>query len=500
LQIPLWKTEQRELLADLETPVSAFLKLRRAGARYLLETVEAGAVLGRYSFIGLHPLLEIECTEQQASLRTPAGTVFTLSGRNDPSQLLHCVLRLMQPAASKTPGNLLGGAVGYLGWEYLQFLENVPTTPAGADDPPLARFLIPQSLVTFDHLSRKLFVRSMLPDTGGEEAGSPQDVIEKAAQEALAAAVAEVPQEPQIRVQQMLDALRGGLPRDPDEQTPPPFQPVANPSQEIYEAAVEKAKAHIRDGDIFQAVLSQRLGGDLGVSPFQVYRALRMLNPSPYLFYIDFSPTVLVGSSPEVLVKLEGREATVRPIAGTRARGQDAHGDRVLAEELLGDEKERAEHVMLVDLGRNDLGRVCDYGTVQVTDFMTIERYSHVMHLVSYVRGRLREGLDRFDLLRATFPAGTVSGAPKVRAMEIIHELEGFRRGPYAGAVGYFGPAGEMDLCITIRTILCQGQRAILQAGAGIVADSQPVREHRECHRKMGALLDAIRLSEEGLP
>ena len=339
----------------------------------------------------------------------------------------------------------------------------------------------------------------MRPDGSQLTAPAPTNEVERVAQQALAHAVDTI-QPSEGRVDEIIGALAGPLPARSTGPTTPAFAPVSEPGEAAYCERVEKAKEYIRAGDIFQVVLSQRLCGELTVEPFQVYRALRMLNPSPYLFYLDFSPTVLLGSSPEVLVKLEGRHATVRPIAGTRPRGKDASGDRVLAEELLADEKERAEHVMLVDLGRNDLGRVCEYGSVEVSDFMTLERYSHVMHLVSYVRGQLRDGLDRFDLLRATFPAGTVSGAPKVRAMEIIDELEDIARGPYSGALGYFGPSGEMDLCITIRTIFCQEKEARLQAGAGIVADSQPAREHRECHGKMGALLDAIRLAEEGLP
>jgi anthranilate synthase component 1 len=264
---------------------------------------------------------------------------------------------------------------------------------------------------------------------------------------------------------------------------------------------VERAKEYIAAGDVFQVVLSQRFGRETDADAFSIYRALRRLNPSPYMFFLDFGEMQFVGSSPEVLVRLEDNLAQLNPIAGTRPRGGDEAADARLAQELLADPKERAEHVMLVDLGRNDLGRVCEYGSVQVPDFMTVERYSHVMHLVSRVTGQLRAKLDGFDLLRATFPAGTVSGAPKVRAMEIIEELEGTRRGPYAGAVGYFGfpigGKGNMDFCITIRTILQRGRRAFIQAGAGIVADSDPLREHQECVNKAGALAEAIRLAEE---
>jgi anthranilate synthase component 1 len=262
---------------------------------------------------------------------------------------------------------------------------------------------------------------------------------------------------------------------------------------------VTRAKDHIRRGDIFQVVLSQSVSGTTDVDPFEVYRALRMLNPSPYMYYLDHGGQAIVGSSPEVLVKLSNQTATIRPIAGTRPRARDSEGDRALERELLADQKEKAEHVMLVDLGRNDLGRVCEFGSVKVADLMTVERYSHVMHLVSYVRGQLRREHDCFDLLRATFPAGTVSGAPKVRAMQIIDDLEPASRGPYAGALGYFGIRGDMDLCITIRTLFVDGGRVWLQAGAGIVADSEPAREHQECQDKMAALEKALAVAEEGL-
>jgi anthranilate synthase component 1 len=279
-------------------------------------------------------------------------------------------------------------------------------------------------------------------------------------------------------------------------------EPESNVSQVEYKAAVQQAKKYITAGDVFQVVLSQRLSRRTQADSFSIYRALRRINPSPYMFHIDLGgdpPTVLVGSSPEVLVRLQDRTAEVRPLAGTRPRGKDEAEDQRLEKDLLADPKERAEHVMLVDLGRNDLGRVCEYNTVHVPELLAIERYSHVMHIVSHVTGQVREGLDAYDLLRATFPAGTVSGAPKVRAMEIIEELEGLRRGPYAGAVGYFGFNGNMDTCITIRTIVVRGDTAYLQAGAGIVADSDPRREWEETLHKARALSTAIQMAEEGI-
>jgi anthranilate synthase component 1 len=500
VQLPRWSTEERELLADLETPVSAFLKLRPVGARCLLETVERGAVLGRFSFIGLHPLLELVANGAATVLRTEDGGSFPVDGA-DPTRVLQATLELLRPAVAQQPGDLLGGAIGYLSYEYVRALERVPTHAPPAHAPALARFLVPRSLVTFDHLRRRLHLRTMQPVAGYAAAGSTSDSPTRAAVEAALAHAAQlVSDSPADVLDEMIASLSEPLPSAARPPPPAhPFAPLAEPAPAQFEERVRRAKEYIAAGDAFQVVLSQRLRGRLGVEPFSVYRALRMLNPSPYLFFVDFSPTLLVGSSPEVLVKLQGHTATVRPIAGTRPRGEDASGDRVLEEELLADEKERAEHVMLVDLGRNDLGRVCEYGSVQVTDFSKIERYSHVMHLVSYVRGTLRDDRGCFDLLRATFPAGTVSGAPKVRALEIVHELEDFARGPYSGALGYFGPDGDMDLCITIRTIVVHNGEATLQAGAGIVHDSDPAREHLECRGKMQVLLDAIRLAEAGL-
>ena len=492
---PFWSIDSRKLFADLETPVSAYLKLRGLGARFLLESVERGTVLGRYSFIGLDPLLEIECDLERAVALAPDGTRFEVEVREDPNELLRAILRCMSAGAPEEPGNLLGGAVGSLSWDFVQSIEDVPVQRE-PDQPPIGRFVIPASVVTFDHLSRRLTVRTMTWN------GTPQrepdlDAAGLAAVDALAHSIA-LPAPASADLDRVIQALEGPMPAiDPGPGRE--FVARGHPTQQEYENRVLRAKELIRAGDIFQVVLSQKLEGPLEVDSFQLYRALRMLNPSPYLFFLDFEPTYLVGSSPEVLVKLSGREATVRPIAGTRPRGESPAEDRAYAAELHADEKERAEHVMLVDLGRNDLGRVCEYGSVEVTDFMTLERYSHVMHLVSYVRGTLRPEFDAFDLLRATFPAGTVSGAPKVRAMEIIDELEDRPRGAYAGAVGYLSPRGDMDLCITIRTVLCHDGVATLQAGAGIVADSDPAAEHDECHRKMAALLAAVQLASRGL-
>jgi anthranilate synthase component 1 len=375
-----------------------------------------------------------------------------------------------------------GGAVGYLGYDMVRFFEHLPHT---ADDDlglPDLHLLITDTLIAYDHVRHHLLVIANVPVQPGSDFDAAYDTaVER------------------------LDAIESRL-RDPLPPSPaPPGEPggelTSNMPRAHFEAAVRRAKEHVAAGDIFQAVLSQRLSRPTRAAPFSIYRALRRLNPSPYMFFLDLGgdpPTRLIGSSPEVLARLQGRQAEVRPIAGTRPRGEDEAADRALEADLLADPKERAEHVMLVDLGRNDLGRVCEFGSVEVPELFAIERYSHVIHIVSRVTGRLREELDAYDLLRATFPAGTVSGAPKVRAMEIIEDLEGVRRGPYAGAVGYVGFNGTMDTCITIRTILMQGEMAYLQAGAGIVADSDPRREWEETRHKAQALGTAIEMAELG--
>jgi len=344
---------------------------------------------------------------------------------------------------------------------------------------PDAVFLLSDSLVAFDHVQRKLLVTALMRLDGD-----------------LVTAHAEAVE----RIEEMIARLNRSLPEQPRPSAQVGGELESNLTPEAFRTAVLKAKDYIAAGDIFQVVLSQRLQRWTGADPFMIYRALRMINPSPYMFYFDLPDDLhLIGSSPEVLVRLQGRRAELRPLAGTRPRGATPEADAALARELLADPKERAEHVMLVDLGRNDLGRVCRYGTVQVPTVMDIETYSHVMHIVSDVVGELAEGKDAFDLLRATFPAGTVSGAPKIRAMEIIDELEPCRRGPYAGAVGYVGYDGNMDTCIAIRTIVMKNQIAYVQAGAGIVADSDPQREYEETLHKARALAEAIRLAEQGL-
>ena len=482
-----------ELPADLETPVSVYLKLRGQGASFLLESVERAEQLGRYSFLGFGPRREIVARGNAITIRSDGQSETRPLGHGeDPLHVVAAELRRYQPVApahemARGLPRFTGGAVGYMAYDLVRFFERLPQIRADELQLPDLHLVVTDTLVAFDHVQHRLLLLANAHVPPGCNADAAYD-----------AAVA--------RLEALRDRIGSPL---PTEAAPPAGltgQPGAdlrsNASRAQYEEAVRRAKAYIAAGDIFQVVLSQRLMRPTRAEPFSIYRALRRINPSPYMFFLDLGgdpPTCLVGSSPEVLVRLQGRTAEVRPLAGTRPRGKTEEEDRTREADLLADPKERAEHVMLVDLGRNDLGRVCAYNTVQVPELLSTERYSHVIHLVSQVTGQLREGMDAFDLLRATFPAGTVSGAPKVRAMEIIEELEETRRGPYAGAVGYFGFDGAMDTCITIRTIVIQGGTAYLQAGAGIVADSDPGREWEETLHKARALSTAIEMAEQGI-
>jgi anthranilate synthase component 1 len=411
-----------------------------------------------------------------------------LGAGQDPLHIVASELGRYQPAvpAGELPPGLprfLGGAVGFLGYDLVRFFERLPETACDELNLPDVHMLMTDTLIAFDHVRHRLLVVANVHVPLGSDADAAYD-------DAIA------------RLDGVAAQLQTTLPTTP---LPPGHSGdglSSNMTRQQYEAAVRKAKEYVAAGDVFQVVPSQRLSRRTQADPFSIYRALRRLNPSPYMFYLDLGgipPVRLIGSSPEVLVRLEGRTAEVRPIAGTRPRGKDDNEDKALEADLLADPKERAEHVMLVDLGRNDLGRVCKFGTVRVPDLLTVEYYSHVIHLVSRVTGQLRDGVSAYDLLRATFPAGTVSGAPKVRAMEIVEELEGVRRGPYAGAVGYIGFNGSMDTCITIRTILMRGDMTYIQAGAGIVADSDPTREWEETLHKARALGAAIEMAEQGV-
>jgi anthranilate synthase component 1 len=470
----------RELPADVETPISVYLKLRGLGPSFLLESVEGGEHLARYSFVGAHPRAVLRSWRDRAVLEE-AGRwrEFALDGRD-----VLDVLRDELPCYAEEPPaglpRLTGGAVGYMGYDLVRSFERLPDNNPDTLGLPEAVFLLADQLVIYDHVKHRLLV------IAHAEQGSPES--EQEARAALDEMVA--------RLQRPLPAHT--LQPVPSAQQAEPFEGAF--TREAFEDAVRQAKEYIAAGDIFQVVPSRRIHRRTSAQPFDIYRALRRINPSPYMVYMELPDGLrLVASSPEVLVRVDRGLVETRPLAGTRPRGATPAEDVRLERELLADPKERAEHVMLVDLGRNDLGRVCRYGTVRVPELMQVERYSHVMHIVSSVRGELAPGKDAFDVLRACFPAGTVSGAPKVRAMEIIDELEPERRGPYAGAIGYFDYSGNMDTCITIRTIVIKGDRAYLQAGGGIVADSDPATEFQETENKLRATAQALLLAERGL-
>jgi anthranilate synthase component 1 len=465
----------REILADLETPVSAFLKIHRGRYGFLLESVEGGEKWGRYSFLGTEPARVFRARGHVVEEETPGGETVRREVA-DPFDALRDLLARYRPVDVPGLPRFTGGAVGAIGYDMVRAFERLPATLPDDLGVPDACLLLAESLLVFDNVSQKIKVVS---HARLDEGLSPE--------EAYDAAVARI------------DALVARLAVPPVEPAPAgtaPGQVTSNCTQAEYEAMVERAKEYIRAGDVIQVVLAQRFEMPLAAPPFNVYRCLRTVNPSPYMFFLALGDEALVGASPEVMVRVEDGEVTVRPIAGTRPRGTVEQEDARMAAELEADPKERAEHVMLLDLGRNDVGRVARVGTVRVTERFVVERYSHVMHLVSNVCGTLAPGLDCFDAFRATFPAGTLTGAPKIRAMEIIEELERVRRGVYGGAVGYFGFGGAMDTAITIRTALVKDGRVYVQTGAGIVADSDPEAEHRECVNKARAMIQAVRLAE----
>ena len=460
-----------EVPADLETPVSAYLKIARGRYSFLLESVEGGERLARYSFIG---------TEPYRTLRSGPG----LSGNGkaaDPLIEIEAELARFQPVVLPDLPRFTGGAVGYLGYDTVRYFE--PRVTLAQDDPlglPESVFMFTDTLLVFDHLRHKIKVVSHFRLDGDIEAAYRQAAW---------------------RIEELVGRLERPLERLPYRNQDAPAASgaegvVSNMGHEEHRAAVLKAKEYIVAGDIIQVVLSQRFQRPTSAHPFDVYRALRTINPSPYMYYLDLGDVQIVGTSPEMLVRVDEGKIDYHPIAGTRPRGATPEADLALEAELRNDEKERAEHVMLLDLGRNDVGRVSEPGTVQVTQIMDVERYSHVMHLVSHVTGRLRRGLSSYDALRACFPAGTVSGAPKIRAMEIIGELEQDRRGPYSGCVGYFDLSGNIDTAITIRTIVMKDGVAHVQAGGGIVYDSDPQTEYEETENKAMALIRAIGAAE----
>jgi len=470
----------REILADVETPVTALSKLASRSHVFLLESVEGGEKWGRFSFLGADPQLIFRVSGDEVIISNN-GNIRRFRHGGDPLRHLQALLQKYRPVTVPGLPRFYGGAVGYLGYGMSRYFERLPVRAEddlGADG---AVFLLTDTILVFDNVRHTIKIVAcafvdekdgVTPEASYREATAKIDGIMKNLLESSPPLPAAGP------------APAGGE-----------IAVIPNMTPESFQEMVRKAKDYILNGDIIQAVLSQRFAVENSIAPLHLYRALRFINPSPYLFFFKAGETILIGSSPEVLVRLEEGVAELRPIAGTRRRGGTEQEDRKMADELLQDPKEKAEHVMLVDLGRNDLGRIARTGSVQVNQLMAVERYSHVMHLVSHIQAQLASGKDAFDVIRAAFPAGTLSGAPKVRAMEIIEELEPHQRGPYGGAVGYFSYTGNMDFGITIRTMLLKNNRIYIQAGAGIVADSDPETEYRETLSKAAGMLRAIRLA-----
>ncbi len=480
--VPVW----HEFLFDVDTAVTAYAKLAEPPFGFLLESVVGGEQWARYSFLGTRPRGAWKLQQGKVSWWSP-GQGWADVETDDPLADLDARLRARVPAEVEGLPRFWGGAVGYFGYDVVRQIERLPNPPEDDLGLPDGVLVFTDVVLAIDNLRGRAMALAAVPVDEGASEAELRALYDDAARRTS-------------EVVKTLGATPGPAPLalggEPDED--PAFE--SSMTREEYESGVERIREYIRAGDAFQVVLSQRLRFSLGsATPFDLYRALRSLNPSPYLYFLELDGVTLVGSSPEVLVRVEDGVVTVRPIAGTRPRGKTPEEERELAEDMRTDEKELAEHRMLVDLGRNDVGRVAEYGTVTVPDLMVVERYSHVMHLVSQVEGRLQEGLGAIDVFRACFPAGTVSGAPKVRAMEIIDELEKTRRGPYAGAVGYFAYGGaNMDTAITIRTVVAAGGSAYVQAGAGIVADSNPAREYDETLNKARALLRAAAMLPAG--
>ncbi|OEU63049.1 MAG: anthranilate synthase component I [Desulfuromonadales bacterium C00003094] len=470
----------REILADMETPVSAFKKIDDGQNAFLLESIAGGEKWARYSFLGSNPGKIFRCNDESYEVLDRAGTVHS-GCSSDPLAEIKRFMAAYRPVQVEGLPPFFGGLVGYLGYDMVRFFEHLPSSSSpqiGAYD---ACFLLTDTLLIFDNVAQTIKVVCNV------ELAEDENPIQAYSQA-------------QIAIDRLIEQLRSPLADIPgDADYGPAEEFVSDFTEAEFMAAVEQCKEYVRAGDIIQVVLSQRLSGRLGAPPFDVYRALRTLNPSPYMFFLRFNKTLVIGASPEVLVRKVGAGVEVRPIAGTRPRGTTVDEDLQLEVELLADPKECAEHIMLVDLGRNDIGRVCRTGSVEVSELMVVERYSHVMHIVSNVHGLLRSDCDAYDVLRATFPAGTLSGAPKIRAMEIIDELEPARREIYGGAVGYFSFSGNMDMAIAIRTLVVHDDRIYLQAGAGIVADSDPSAEYQETLNKARGVMKAIEMARKGL-
>lgn len=465
-------------VADLLTPVSAFLRLQTVSEKaFLLESVEGGEKTARYSFLGCQPfstirysenIIEEECNGERKSFE---GNIF---------DYLKLLFQKYKPVRDSGLPRFTGGAVGFFGYETVRLLEEIPKNKSDGLELPEALWMLFDTVLVFDHLTHQIYIITNVFLNDNEE--SLRFKYDEACEKI---------EFTKNTLEKEIQIIKNNVSNS--------FDIYSNLTKGEFCQAVSKAKEYIETGEIFQVVLSQRFHKEIDVTPLNIYRALRVINPSPYLYFLKIEDMSIIGSSPELLVRVEDGTVDVRPIAGTRPRGKDEEEDQRLMQELRKDEKERAEHIMLVDLGRNDVGRVSQYGSVEVTELMTIEKYSHVMHLVSNVRGRLKPELRAIDALKACFPAGTVSGAPKIRAMEIISELEPINRGVYAGALGYLDFCGNLDTCIAIRTIVTKGKQAFFQAGAGIVADSIPEREFNETLEKASALKAAIEMAEKGL-
>jgi anthranilate synthase component 1 len=476
--IPVYK----EILADLETPLSAFLKLKSRRC-FLLESVEGGEKWARYSFIGSNPSITIEGKGKKLTI-TRGKQKEKVIVSNDPLEAVSEELQKYKPVTMPGLPRFFGGFVGYIGYDTVRYFEKLPDNDHPGHGLPDIFLMFTDTLVVFDNLTHKIKVIS-----NAHIEDSPEKAYEKA-QEKIDSIVKK------LKSKAVIPRRSKQSPKEAASKKPP-F--TSNFTKKDFLRAVEKTKEYIVAGDVIQTVISQNFERDTDIPPINAYRALRVINPSPYMYYLETGKCTIAGSSPEILVRVEGDTVELRPIAGTRRRGKTPEEDRFFEEELKADPKEIAEHIMLVDLGRNDTGRVAQTGSVRVTELMTVERYSHVMHLVSNVTGKLKKKHDAFDVLRASFPAGTVSGAPKIRAMEIIEELEPTKRGPYAGSIGYFDFSGNMDTCITIRTIIFKNKKAYIQAGAGIVADSDPEKEYKETLNKARGMFKAIEMAEDEL-
>jgi anthranilate synthase component 1 len=468
-----------DLTADCETPLGAYSKIRQEGPAFLFESIVGGENISRFSFLGSNPRKVIRVFEDEVTITHKNGDIETLDTPEDPLKIVEAEMARYKPVRLPGMPPFTGGAVGFVGHEYVHYVE--PTIPKPEDNPlevPILYYLITDSVVIFDHVRQVLRVC-----VNAHIESDPKASYDRAVSEIVN--ICEQLEKPQPLIHRALTE-----PADISV-------PDGNFTKDRFEAAVNSVKEYVRSGDVIQTVLSQRFKKEFKPSPIDLYRALRTVNPSPYMFLMEDADFSVVGASPEVHVRLTDGKVEIRPIAGTRHRGKDEAEDLALEKDLLADQKERAEHLMLVDLARNDIGRVCQYGSIEVPDYMTIERYSHVMHIVSQVVGTISNDKTAYDLMRATFPAGTLSGAPKVRALQIIAELEGSQRGIYGGALGYFGYEGNHDSCIAIRTAVIKNGNIYIQSGAGVVADSIPENEFMETVNKAKGMLKAVSLAEE---